>query len=300
MMNVRIGAGVISSDGRHIARRSQPSASGFVDSARRADSARAHEPCRWEAGAELVAPPRAQLGTLLSAERYLVLRERGRLSHYHLVQTHMAATLSTGGSFDECRKLLARLCQSPPPADIEERLIAWERRFGALELRPTVVLEARSPAELDEAISDDLARPFVRARLGPTAAEVAAADALELAAALRQSGHLPRVDAALRLAAEPRRAYASLVDEQVLEFLLVNLLAFRTAWPERLAELEGSLALLERLERQFPPDRLAELRQAANRLSGALASAPPQPTKASRARSRKKPGLGRGRPRRSA
>src|SRR5207253_368601 len=81
-------------------------------------------------------------------------------------------------------------------------------------------------------------RPFVRTRLGPEVAEVAAADALELAAALRHSGHLPRVDAALRLAAEPRRAYAGLVDEQVLEFLLVSLLAFRTAWPERLARSE--------------------------------------------------------------
>jgi hypothetical protein len=106
-----------------------------------------------------------------------------------------------------------------------------------------------------------------------TVAEVSAADALELAAALRASGHLPRVDAALRLAAEPRRAYAGLVDEQVLEFLLVSLLAFQTARPERLGELEGALGLLERLERQFPPERLRELRAAASRLAGELGSA---------------------------
>src|SRR5207244_9341201 len=132
-------------------------------------------------------------------------------------------------------------------------------RFGALQIRPTVVLEARSAVELDEALADERVQPFVRGRLGPGLAEVAAADALELAAALRHAGHLPRVDAALRLAAEPRRAYAGLVDEQVLEFLLVSLLAFQAARPERLGELEGALSLLERLERQFPPERLGQL-----------------------------------------
>jgi hypothetical protein len=67
-----------------------------------------------------------------------------------------------------------------------------------------------------------------------------------------------------------RRAYAGLVDEQVLEFLLVSLLAFEAAWPERLTELEGSSALLERLQHQFPPERLAALRAAAHRLAGRL------------------------------
>src|SRR5262249_39685167 len=150
------------------------------------------------------------------------------------------------------------------------RLDAWGVRFGALTLRPTVVLEARSPAELDAVIDDANARPFVRQRLGPEAAEISAADALELAKVLREGGHLPRVDAALRLAAEPRRAYAGLVDEQVLAFLLVSLLAFQLARPERLSELEGALSLLERLERQFPPERLAELRHDAERLAGEL------------------------------
>jgi hypothetical protein len=98
---------------------------------------------------------------------------------------------------------------------------------------------------------------------------------------------LPQVDAALRLSADPRRAYAGLVDEQVLEFLLVSLLAFQRAQPEQLASLEGSMVLLERLERQFPPQRLVELRAAAARLAGNLNSAPPAPRpKPKRARSR--------------
>src|SRR5207302_971222 len=62
------------------------------------------EPCIWAGAAELVAPPRAQLGTLLDAERYLVLLERGRPSRYHLVQSHVAAALGSGGSLDDCRR----------------------------------------------------------------------------------------------------------------------------------------------------------------------------------------------------
>ena len=167
--------------------------------------------------------------------------------------------------------LLGRLTQSGLPAAVEERLHNWSERFGALTIRPAVLLEARDQAELDAALSRPSTRSFVRRRLGPSVAEVQAADALELAAALRESEHLPQVDAGLRLAAEPRQAYGGLVDEQVLEFLLVSLLAFGQARAERLAELEGAQALLERLERQFAPERLAELRQAAQRLAGELA-----------------------------
>jgi hypothetical protein len=233
------------------------------------------EACTWtESAAELLAPARAQLGTLLRAERYLVLHERGRVSRYHLVQSHFAASLSAGGSLSDCRELLARLTQAPLPRDIAERFETWQKRFGALRIRPAVLLEADSAEELGAALADEPVRPFVRKRMGDFAVEVAAADALELAAALRAGGHLPQVDAALRLAAQPRHAFGGLIDEQVLEFLLVSLLAFQVAWPERLADLEGSTALLERLAHQFPPERLVELRTAANRLAGHLPATP--------------------------
>ena len=76
---------------------------------------------------------------------------------------------------------------------------------------------------------------------------------------------------------------------QALEFLLVSLLAFQRAQPEQLAALEGSIVLLERLERQFPPNRLTELRAAANRLAGNLTSSPPAPPRSTRSKS-KRPG----------
>ncbi|MCA1644360.1 MAG: hypothetical protein LC797_02445 [Chloroflexi bacterium] len=257
----------LSADGLQLTRRAAARALGRLSP----------EPCSWTGVAELMAPPRAELGTLLAAERYLVLHERGRPSRYHLGQSHVAAALGSGGSIGDCRRLLLKLTRGALPEPIDERLAVWDGRFGALGVRPAVLLEARSAAELDEAIADERVRPLVGPRLGATVVEVPAAQALELAAALRESGHLPRVDAALRLAAEPRRAYAGLVDEHVLEFLLVSLLAFQVAQPEQLAVLEGSLVLLERLERQFPPERLARLRAAASRLAGQLGSAPPPP-----------------------
>ena len=218
-----------------------------------------------------------------------MLRQRGRPSRYHLIQSHVAAALGSGGSIADCRRLLRKLTQGPLPDTVEDRLAAWERRFGALGVRPAVLVEARSEAELDEAIADERVRPFVRARLGPTVAEVPAADVLELAAALREGGHLPRVDAALRLAAEPRRAYAGLIDEQVLEFLLVGLLAFQRARPEYLGELEGSASLLERLERQFPPERLTHLRAAAVRLAGELGASAARRARSHNGRRKRRP-----------
>src|SRR5207253_7073314 len=53
--------------------------------------------------------------------------------------------------------------------------------------------------------------------------------------------------------------------------------ALQGAQPEQLAALEGSIVLLERLERQFPPNRLSELRATAERLAGNLASSQPAP-----------------------
>ena len=352
-----------------------------------------------------------------------MLEERSRASRYRLDQQHVAAALARGGSIGECRRLLERLTQGALPPAIEAQLSAWDAAFGALVLRPAVVLEARSEALMDDLLTLEAILPFVRRRLGATVVDVPAAEVIRLVDALRTAGYLPRVDAALRLAAESRgayagssteprrgsveprrapleraadlgrapavpgdasavpgqaaaepaaelgrapavpgdasaardqaaaepaadlgrasavpdqaaadpaaepgrgsaepgalaepgrgaaepgrsaaepgrgaavsgqtaaertagarprfrrarpraymeraaeagRAYAGLVDEQVLEFLLVSLLAFSEARPERLAELEGALGLLERLERQFVAERLDELHAA--------------------------------------
>jgi hypothetical protein len=237
--------------------------------------ARPFEPCSWSSDAGFSAPPRTDLGALLHVERYLALRERGRPSRYAFDRERVADALAAGGTIGECRGLLERLTQGRLPQRVAADLDTWSERFGALSLRPAVVLEARSEADLEAALDLRPVRALMKRRLGATAAEVAASDALEVAAALRSAGHLPKVDASLWLMAG-RRAYAGLVDEQVLEFLLVSLLAFQAARPERLADLEGASSLIERLEGLFPGDRLASLREAAHRLAGELKQTSPR------------------------
>jgi hypothetical protein len=254
--------------------------------------ARPSEPCVWQADGRLLAPPRADLGALLQAERYLVLEERGRPSRYRLERERVAVALAVGGSVDECRELLERLCEAHLPAQVGADLDTWGERFGALALRPAVLLDARSEADLEAVATLRGVRTLIKRRLGPSAAEVAASDALEVASALRSAGHLPRVDAALWLMAG-RRAYAGLVDEQVLEFLLVSLLAFQRARPEQLAELEGAPSLIERLEGLFPGERLAALRTAADRLAGDIPSPRPSPRGRGKWRSASPRGRGR-------
>lgn len=232
---------------------------------------RATESCVWQSDDRLAAPARADLASLLRAERFLRLVRRGPVSVYALDAERVAATLQAGGSAAAIRSLLVSLTASDPPEAIQERLRHWESAAGALHLRPAVLLEGTSRDLLDTVLALEGVRGGVRRRIGETVAEVAGSRAVELAEAMQRAGHLPRVDASLRLMAG-RRAYPGLVDEQVLEFLLLSLLAFRRARPEALARLEGALNLLDQLEALFPADRLQALRLAAANLSAELTS----------------------------
>jgi hypothetical protein len=252
-----------------------PLGGALVGQSGEAPADRQAERCVWD-GDAFQAPARADLGQLLRAERYLRLEYRAQISRYRLERGDVAAALQAGGSVDECRRLLVGL-GGPLPEAVEAGLAEAEAEFGALVLRPAVLLEARSAGELDA-----LDPALFRSRPGPTVAEVPASQALAVAEELRRLGHLPRVDASLRLLAG-RRAFQALVDEQVLEFLLVSLLAFERARPEALAQLEGAPALTDRLEGLFPEERLAQLRAAADHLAGRLTSEPP-PRRGRRAR----------------
>ena len=94
-----------------------------------------------------------------------MLLERGRPSRYHLVQQHVAAAVAAGGSLDECRRLLTRLTQGRLPDAVEERLATWRERFGALSIRPAVVLKSRTSNELDAVLDDGppVGKPVVTA-----------------------------------------------------------------------------------------------------------------------------------------
>lgn len=236
--------------------------------------AHATEPCTWEGTADtLLASPWSDLGLLLRVETYLTLEERGQTSRYRLRQARAAEALGRGGSVAEARELLEELTGSSLPDAVAALLTSWADREGAFQIRPAVLLEARSADALDAVLEDREAAPLVRGRVGERTVEVAASHALALDALLRKRGELPKVDAALRLLSG-RRAYAQLVDEEVLELLLVLLWGLEAARPEHLAQLEGAPALLRRLETLFPPERNQDLRRTADRLMGDLIRAP--------------------------
>ncbi len=245
------------------------------------------EPCTWEGSGHFLAPARAELGTLLRVERYLTLETRGQPSRYLLQRDRVAAALASGGSVEECRQLLERLTRGSLPDPVRGHLDEWQMRFGAIAVRPTVLVEARTPEDFAAIEALPGVKALLRRNLSPTVAEIPASHAADLAQALRAAGHLPRVDAALRLMAG-RKAYMAFVDERVLEFLLVSLLAFQRAQPEHLARLEGSLSLLDRLEGLFPRERLARLREAASLLAGEL-RAPARPRAAGTSRRSRRP-----------
>lgn len=269
--------------------------------------ARPVEPCTWELAAMeipapgpaslpdrpgaktppplLLASARADLTTLLRAERYLVLVERAQVSRYCLERFRVAEAMASEGSIAECRTLLLRLGGGTLPELVMDQLDEWGERTGAIALRPTVLLEARDPADLARLRAEDAFREFFRseADLGPGVAEVPASKVPAFTEALRAAGYFPEVDAALRLMAG-RRAYSSLVDEQVLEFLFASLLAFRAVAPDQVAALEGAPSLLERLESIFPPEHRTRITEAANHLAAALRGATGLPSSAPRRR----------------
>ncbi|MBI2755814.1 MAG: hypothetical protein HYX52_03795 [Chloroflexi bacterium] len=235
-------------------------------------AARPLQRCQWD-GFRLIAPARCDLGTLLEVEPYLHLIARGHPSEYRLDQPSIAGALARGGSVSTARQLLRKLSEELPP-DVAAALDRWEARQGSVRLRPAVLMEVGSSAEAEALRSLDSVGPHIRREVGTGVFEIAGAQAPNVAEALRRAGYLPSVDPALQLMAG-QRGYSGLVDKQVLEFLLVSLLAFQSAQPEHLAQLEGALALLERLEALFPAGQVREARQAAQLLAGSLEARPP-------------------------
>ena len=155
------------------------------------------------------------------------------------------------------------------PARVEDRLRGWQERFGAVSVRPAVLVEARTQPESTRPLPTSAsaawsARGSVRrprrsppptrsssppsfGSRPPAPGRRRAASVVGPAAGVRQPGGPAGAGVpAGEPAGIPARA------------------------PEHLAELEGSATLLERLELQFPPERLRELRAAAARLGGEL------------------------------
>jgi hypothetical protein len=224
----------------------------------------------------VVASQRCDLRLLWQLEPYVDLERRGPPSEYRLTRASFAHGLEAGGSARDFRRLLERAVGGPPPLAFSLALERWSARAGRFRLKPMVVLAAEDAAEL-QALTD---RPelsgLIRERLGPTAAAVAPARAGDLAETLERLGHIPEVDAALRLMAG-RRAYPALIDQHALESLLFCLRLIKVLKPDLLSEIPDPERLAIRLEQALGPIAAPRIsrraRSAARRLRNELRKA---------------------------
>ena len=216
----------------------------------------------------LLASDRSDLGLLWQLEPYLVLERRGPPSEYLLTRASFARGLEAGGSATHLGHLLERAAGSDLPLPFRLALERWGARAGRFRLRPLVVLSAEDADELTAALDRADLAGLVRERLGPTAAAVIPARAIELAEALERHGHLPEVDAALRLMAG-RRAYSALVDQNTS---LIAELPNAEALSHRLEQALGPIAAprISRRARAAARRLRKELRQESSRPPGEL------------------------------
>jgi hypothetical protein len=224
----------------------------------------------------VVASQRCDLRLLWQLEPYLDLERRGPPSEYRLTRASFAHGLEAGGSATDLRRLLERAVGGPPPLAFSLALERWSARAGRFRLKPFVVLAAEDAGELEELLDRPDISGLIRERLGPTTAAVAPARASELAEKLERMGHIPEVDAALRLLAG-RRAYPALIDQHTLEALLFCLRLIKVLKPDLLGEVPNAERLASRLEQALGPIAAPRIsrraRSAARRLRNELRKA---------------------------
>ncbi|MCC7104807.1 MAG: helicase-associated domain-containing protein [Chloroflexi bacterium] len=220
------------------------------------------EPLELRDDRRIVASTQAELAILWQLEPYLVLEDRGPPSVYHLSRLSLARGLEAGGSVQDLHRLLERGAGGALPEAFSGALDRWSTRVGRLRIRPAVLLTSETAEELDVLLERADLATILKHRIGPRAVSVPAGRAQELADLLERHGHLPELDASLRLMAG-RRAYAGLVDQRVLETLLYALRAMRTIDPTLLDGLVEVEALSRRLETALGPIAASLIRKRA-------------------------------------
>ncbi len=206
-------------------------------------------------------PRKAHLGLLYRLEPYLTLVSRGHISVYRLSQSSFGEAVQSGGSAQELTRLLGQLTGGPLPASVTNPIAEWTSRVGQVQVRPVVLLSTADDEVARCIASAERLAPMIREKLGARAFVVSGSQVDELVAELRDLGYIPHVDSALRLMAG-RRAYAGLVDQQVLELLFFSLRLLARVYPGALARMGDGEDLLPRLRAALRPDALERLERA--------------------------------------
>lgn len=201
---------------------------------------------------ELSAPEDCDLGLLYRLEPYLELRRRGRVSSYRLTRESMLEGLEKGGSREEVRELLLRAVE-PMPANLLSQVDRWAADHGRFLLEAALLLTTATPedAELLRGLPEVAA--CLVSRLGPRTFRVPPERIWELAQRLKKSGHLPRVDAGVKLEGARRAAG----DVALLRESLFALRVLRSL--QEGLEMGNGAEALRRLEAALGPEEVEEI-----------------------------------------
>lgn len=221
------------------------------------------QPEQASVGDDLVVrvPRKAHLGLLYRLEPYLTLVARGHISTYRLSQSSFGEAIQSGGSAQELVRLLGQLTGGPLPASVTGPIAQWTSRIGQVQVRPVVLLSIADDETARVIASAERLAPMIREKLGARAFVVSGSQVDDLVAELRDMGYVPHVDSALRLMAG-RRAYAGLVDQQVLELLFFSLRLLARLHPGVLGKVGDGEDLLPRLRAALRPDSIERLERA--------------------------------------
>ncbi|MBI4494271.1 MAG: helicase-associated domain-containing protein [Chloroflexi bacterium] len=232
------------------------------------------EPARLERDGTLRFPRQGNLAAMYRLETWARLVRRGDPSDYLLDAASLCNGLAAGGSLDDVIRLLAAVLGAPLSERVKQTLSAWAAEYGQASIRPAVLLSVADEQLAARLLDAPELAPYLRSRVGPTTAQVAASQVEPLVRQLRALGCYPALDASLRLMAS-RGAYAGLVDERTLELLLVSVEALRRLAPTALAELEDVGELRYRLQASLGSERSRRLEAIARRAVKEAASGQP-------------------------
>jgi hypothetical protein len=196
---------------------------------------------------EVLVPGDVDLSIRYHVERFAERLSSDRVLTYRLTRASVLEALAAGESVQEFLDFLQRHCPKELPQNVAYTLRSWDRLYGQVELRPAVLLEARTPQLLEELRRDERLGRRLGKELSPSVCELPHDGLDAVLEGLKEAGHLPRLDEALQ---RPRQGSVA-VDDQEAYCLILGLLFLREgAVLHRMSPKDQSIeALLQKLAR---------------------------------------------------
>jgi XPB/Ssl2-like helicase family protein len=196
---------------------------------------------------EVLVPDEVDLAIRYHVERFAERVSTDKVLTFRLTRGSVLEALSSGESVEQFLDFLQRHSRKELPQNVAYSLRSWGKLYGQVELRPAVLLEARTPELLEELRQHARLGPRLGKALSETLCELPAGGLEEVLEALGEAGHLPRLDEALRGPGQGSVA----VDDQEAYCLILGLLFLREgAVLHRMSPKDQSIeSLLQKLSR---------------------------------------------------